>query len=398
MDLGKSERSVDAPTIRFGDPGARVRLVIGCAHRVRKPIMRGISALAMLLLASCAGNTPRQSSGGDDVVCPDGSANPGKTIRTVNCSTVVQYDGDEFESALDVQGLAAAGIKNADVALREVSEAANDAQIQFSQTCELYNGCNLTSDEYRQRLDETQAHFRRIREQVSLLEAAQGNPEMLRAAFARLYVATVPESRVAETSLGVEFSLQARQGGQVQVIRDGQTLRTGDEVVFGLRTSKAAHVYIFQKKPTGKIDVLFPNDAISSMRNPIPANQLVRIPPKGQVFTLDDQDLGLETIYIAASTTPLSDLEAALSGVDDTGESKQVAQAMDHLFDEAAPECAEQTRGLDLAEESDCGRSRGFAPKASSRDDFFTDAASVQAQSAPGDDVVIRAFSFNHTN
>jgi hypothetical protein len=247
-------------------------------------------------------------------------------------------------------------------------------------------------------LDETQTHFRRIREKVSLLEAAQGNPEMLRAAFTQLYVETVPTTQIAESTLGVEFSLQAKQGGAVNVIRDGQTLRTGDEVVFGIRTSKAAHVYIFQKKATGKIDVLFPNEKISSMSNPIPAGQLVRIPPKGQVFTVDDQDLGLETIYVAASKTPLSDLDEALSAAGDSGESEQVAQAMDSLFDEAAPECAEKTRGFDVAEESGCGRTRGLEPQAASGDDFFTDAASVQAQSAPGDDVVIQTISFNHTN
>src|SRR5690606_18351593 len=114
---------------------------------------------------------------------------------------------------LSVKGLADAGIKNADTVLREVSEAANDAQIQFSQTCELYNGCNLTSAEYRQRLDETQAHFRRIREKVSLLEAAGGNPETVRAAFAQLYLETVPEEKAREATLGVEFSLQARSRG-----------------------------------------------------------------------------------------------------------------------------------------------------------------------------------------
>lgn len=360
------------------------------------------SLLAALLALSC-GSKPSASRGGEEVQCPDGSANPGVSIRTVNCSTVVQFDGDEFEASLNVNEFAGAGIKNVDKVLREVSQAANDAQIQFTQTCELYNGCNLTSAEYRERLDETQAHFRRIREQVSLLEAAKGNPEVLRQAVTQLYVETVPPARVAETTLGLEFSLQSRDGSsQARVVRSGETLRTGDEVVFGVRTSQAAYVYIFQRKSSGELDVLFPNAQISTVTNPIPASVLVRIPPQGQVFTLDAEDLGEETVYIAASKTPLADLESALSSVgsgEDSGK-KKVSDAMENLFDEGAPECSEQTRGLEVTKEAGCGSmTRGFTPTQSSGDDaFFSDASSVQGQTVPGDDVLIRTFKFQHVN
>ncbi len=373
-------------------------------HRKPAHFFLSVFTAAVIALPACGGSKgPSPSQGGDEILCPDGSANPGATIRTVNCSTVIQYDGDEFESSLNVKGLAQAGIKNVDTVLREVSQAANDAQIQFTQTCELYNGCNLTSAEYRERLDQAQAHFRAIREKVALLEASGGNPEVLRKTVTELYVETVPEERIAAQSLSLEFSIQGKSGdGAARVVQEGDTLRTGDQVVVGVRTSQDAYVYLFQKKTSGVLDVLFPNPQITKAQNPLRAGQLMRIPPQGQVFTLDDQDLGEETVYIAASRHALTDLEAALtqSSAGGTPATQKVGQAMSSLFDEAAPECAEKSRGLEVTEKSGCGSmTRGLTPqKSSAGDDFFSDQASLRGRTAPGDDVLIRTFRFRHEN
>lgn len=361
-----------------------------------------VYALVVMALTGCAGSAPQPHRGGEEIACPDGTPNAGKTIRSVNCSTVVQYDGDEVESSVDIPGLTKAGIKNADKVLREVDAAATDAQLQFTQTCELYNSCNLTSDEYRQRLDAAQTQFRNIREKVALLEASKGNPAVLRDTVADLYTHTVPEQVRERTLLGMELVVQAKSSSDSspRVLRGGETLHSGDKLAFGVRVSQPAHVYIFQRKGANQeLAVLFPNAAMTALRNPIPAAELVRIPPAGAVFTLDDQDLGREDVYVAVSRQPLPDLDAAFSqaAAQQPGSSEKIERAMVDLFGAGAPECREQTRGLTLSEEQGCSSmSRGLTPTASDDAGFFAEESSVQAKTLPGDDVILRAFSFVH--
>lgn len=366
--------------------------------------MKKLLVLGILsaMYAACGGSRPAPSGGGEDVICPNGTANAGRTIRTVNCTTVVQYDGSDIEASVDVPGLVQAGMKNAEKVLREVNAAATDAQIQFTQTCELYNGCNLTSDEYRARLDQAQAHFRAIREKVALLEASQGNPAVLRNAFTELYATTVPADVRAQNELGVEFIVQAKRAGSsaAEVLRGGEHLRTGDQVVFGVRVSQSAHVYLFQKKaPSGKIEVLFPNPSINGVSNPIAPGQLARIPPQGAVFTLDDKDLGKEDVFLAVSRNALPDLESALARTA-SGQSQdpgQVEKAMVDLFAEGVPECRDTTRGLQVTSDDGCGTlTRGLTPTPSDDGGFFGEQSSVRAQTLPGDDVILRVFSFHH--
>ena len=363
--------------------------------------MRLEKSICLLFLTACARNEPAPNHGGDNVVCPNGTPNAGMTIRTVNCSTVVQYDGDQIESSVNIPGLASAGLKNVDKVLRAVDDAATDAQVQFSQTCELYNGCNLTSAEYRQRLDTAQAHFRGIRERVAVLQASQGNPEVLRNTVHDLYRTTVPQAVRDRETLDVELVVQAKaaDGGGPRVLKGGETLKTGDKLAFGVRVSQPAHVYVFQRKPSGTLDVLFPNAAISSLANPIPPTELVRIPPQGAVFTLDDQDIGEERVYLAISKEPLADLAAALTNADGKKPqaTEQVTKAMTDLFGAAAPECREKTRGLQISKEDPCTElSRGLKPTPADDADFFKDESSVKATTAPGDDVILRSFSFVH--
>jgi hypothetical protein len=343
----------------------------------------------------CGGMARGPSRGGEVVTCPSGSANPGAEIRTMNCDTVVEFDAQNIEASIDVKNLMSAGVKNAAVVLREVSEAAEESQIQFSQMCELYNGCGLTTAEYRDRLDAGQAHFRAVREKVDLLRAAEGNPEALRHAFAALYETAIPKS--AGDILSMEFSaIGAGPSGTSRVLPSGETLHTGDPIVFGLKVSRKSYAYLFQRKSQGQIEVLFPSASIPGLTNPVAPGTLVRVPPDGQVFRLDDKDLGAETVYVAVSEKPLTDLEAALAQVatNPAGGTKGVEIAMVDLFDAGAPECG-KTRGLEVSAPKGCGSmTRGLttSPAPSST----APAASVSGQAVPGDDVILQVFQFQH--
>lgn len=313
----------------------------------------------------------------------------------MNCNTVIDFDARNLEASVDIKNLMSAGVKNAAVVLREVSDAAEESQIQFSQMCELYNGCGLTSQEYRDRLDVEQAHFRSIREKVDLLRAAEGNPEALRHAFAALYETAIPKS--ADQMLSMEFSaIGAGPNGTSRVLPSGETLHTGDPIVFGLKVSKRAYAYLFQRKAQGQVEVLFPSANMPGLSNPVAAGTLVRVPPDGQVFRLDDKDLGTETLYVAVSERPLSNLETALAQLEanPSGGTTQVETAMVDLFDAGAPECT-KTRGLEVSAPKGCGSmTRGLETSPASS--ASGPVASVSGQAVPGDDVILQVFQFQH--
>lgn len=358
----------------------------------------GLGVLLLMAAGCKRSGSGSASSGGDEVTCPDGSAQPGVSIVTVNCGSLVEFDARDLDASLDVEGLAAAGIKNTKKVLREVSDAAEEAQVQFSQVCEMYNACALTSGEFRERTDRAQSHFRSIREKVDILTSAGGDPAVVREAFAQLYSETVTASAAQDDGLLLELSvLGGKAGKEPEVLASGATLHTGDKVVFGLRVSQASHVYLFQRKSSGVIEVLFPSGSIPNLKNPLAAAEVLRIPPEGQVFELDDQDLGEEVVYVVASKEPVFDLEQALAaGAGQPTPEGPVEAAMVRLFSAGAPECVDKTRGLRVAEADPCATmTRGLRVKSAAAP-FFSEDASVQSRNVPGDDVILQVFRFQH--
>lgn len=337
---------------------------------------------------------------GKEVACPSGTVNGGNTILTMDCNTVVQYQGTEFQSSLSIQNWVDAGLASAPKALRDVDQAATDAQVQFTQTCRAYNSCQVRADDFNRELARTQDQFRALREKVSLLQASGGNPAVLRSTITEVYQSTVPAERRAEETLALNFTVQAKDSGSngPRVVESGGRLRTGAQLVFGIEVSQTAHVYVFQKHQNGTLDVLFPNPGIQSLPNPLPPKTLVRIPPAGQTFTLNDEDLGRENVYIAVSTSPLGDLEKVLSEQGGSPNAGSVGPVMRDLFEAGAPECSGKSRGLELAPEDACGTlSRGLELSGAKADPFFQNPGSVRAQAIPGDAVILRTWSFEHT-
>ncbi len=191
-------------------------------------------------------------------------------------------------------------------------------------------------------------------------------------------------------------------GSPAFVLKGGETLLSGAKLVVGRQVSQPVYAYVFERKKLQKtVDVLFPNSKIGSLQNPIPPTTLVRVPPAGQVFTLDQKDLGAETIVIAVSREPLSNLDQIATDASASTQGEQpLAHAVTDLVNQGAPECASTQRGLDVTSQQGCASlSRGITPTADSgSDDFFKSESSVQAQSVPGDGLIVRSFTFNHVN
>lgn len=366
-------------------------------------LARFLGLFLALQWLGCGGGRTEAESPGKERECPSGTVNAGRTIVTMDCNTVVQYDGAELNASLAAVGLGNAGIKNVDTVLRQVSDAATEAQLQFTQTCRVYNSCQLTQPEFTAALQRAQERGRTLRERVELLKASGSKPEVVRALFADIYSQTVPRPEREKQTFGLNFMVQAADppGSPARLLKNGDTLHTRAKLVFGLQVSQSAYAYVFERKKAQKtVDVLFPNVKISNLQNPIPAGAQIRIPPAGQVFTVDDKDLGPETIVVAVSREPLSNLDsiAAQASAETQGE-QQLGQAVTDLVNDGAPECASKTRGLDVTEQGCGSLSRGLTPTAASAgDDFFKAESSVQAQSVPGDGLIVRTFTFNHVN
>ena len=220
--------------------------------------------------------------------------------------------------------------------------------------------------------------------------------------MAELYTTTVPPAVQAQSALTLDLVVQAKRKGaaSMEVLRDGARLHTGDQLVLGVRLSQPAHLYVFQRnEKKAAIEVLFPNAQINDLTNPIPALQTVRVPPRGNVFTLDANDIGEERVFVVASRVPLHDLQTALakpSGAHDPSDA-QLGQAVGNLFAEGSPECRDGQRGLTVTSESPCSApTRGLTPTPTKGDDFFKEESTLRARTLPGDDVILRTFVFHH--
>jgi hypothetical protein len=324
-------------------------------------------------------------------------------ITIADCNTAVKYDGKVFKGKITVSDLAEAGFENGQQVLREVEDAATAVQFQYTHYCKTYNSCNMRSEEFAVKVSKLQNNYQNLVEKVALLEAVKGDPTKLRKEFNTLYQDVVPFDEINKKAISLELIVQAkRMGGEVEVVKDDVSLRTGEEIVLGLKLSKSAYVYLLQQKPSGTIEVLFPTNEFNKPENPIIPSDLVRIPPFGYSYVLNDEDIGKETIYIVVSKSELENLSTSLSNLEQGSKTAQrdVENTMVNLFNEHRPECAEKHRGLDPANnttDSECNQTfRGVQPKRIENDRFFSNYASAQLQTAPGDDLLIQTFRFQH--
>jgi hypothetical protein len=180
---------------------------------------------------------------------------------------------------------------------------------------------------------------------------------------------------------------------EFRVVGPNEQLATGTRVLFEVRVSRAAHVYLAQRSSASRsVTPLFPNSAIA-VTNPIPAGAWIRIPAR-ESFVLDDQDIGTEAVLALASLQPVTTLDEALpTGPGRPRDARRVEAALASAALSNRPGCA-GTRGLQL-EGGDCEvRTRGLELPAS--DPGARPVASARVRAAPGDGTVVVPFSFRH--
>lgn len=114
----------------------------------------------------------------------------------------------------------------------------------------------------------------------------------------------VSQNRISSMVYGLLFQKEAQHW---RVVRDDDTVYSGESYRIYLRPNSDLYVYVYQEDSTGKGYWLFPNADIA-LNNPLKGGVDYWIPRRDRTFRLDDTS-GTERIYIVAATDRATDLE-----------------------------------------------------------------------------------------
>ena len=170
-----------------------------------------------------------------------------------------------------------------------------------------------------------------------------------RQALAEAYDTAVPAE--ARTDISLDFAVHAKKPGddRAHAIASGTSLPTNTRLHFTLRASRTAHLYVFQRGPDGKVQMLFPHSGIN-LANPIAASTVLRIPQGEQTYRLNERDLGTEQVFLVASVEPLADPGGAGTQVTGIAHGSSGCRTRALELDApaaAAPGCV-RSRGIEL--------------------------------------------------
>ncbi|MEN9577048.1 MAG: hypothetical protein RJA70_57 [Pseudomonadota bacterium] len=332
------------------------------------------------------GNTPAGAESGN-VSCD------GQERLQLDCSGEFNYDATDIEGGFSAIGIGSLDAKTEQKALREIDQQTEQYVAQSRRLCDEYNKCVIDRDTYSLRSENLRRRMAQVPELYDQIKQAV-DPNEKRKLLASAYRELVPESE--RTELVLQLSVMAQAPGQTDAtpIAQGATLASGTRVAFSAVVSHSAHVYLFQKSPSGELNVLFP-DARIPMTNPIPAGTALRIPQGGASFKLDDKDIGLERVFVVASLNPVESLGLAVAAI---GSGAAPGGKMLELTEiDNSPACA--TRALNFEEDAPpqkCTRQRGlsYEEEASTAG---TAKPSLVARTEAADSLIAQVFSFQHT-
>jgi hypothetical protein len=98
---------------------------------------------------------------------------------------------------------------------------------------------------------------------------------------------------------------------KLTAITDDVTLHTGDEIKFFVSPLTACYIYLLHEDPRNRLELLYPTGA-SFAEGPAAVGSKHYI-PSGRAWLALDAEIGIERIYLIASTTRLITLEDLIS-------------------------------------------------------------------------------------
>ena len=143
----------------------------------------------------------------------------------------------------------------------------------------------------------------------------------------------------ALSPLSFDINYVYRQGGvgELEPIKSGDVLHSGDHYKIIFTPDKDCYVYIFQVDSTGHFFQLFPMKSFRGVRvdntNPVTQGTTYTLPNSDKAFMLDRQ-VGLERIYFIASNERNQELEnfyLEWQGATTRKQTKQAERAKDKL-------------------------------------------------------------------
>jgi serine/threonine protein kinase len=134
------------------------------------------------------------------------------------------------------------------------------------------------------------------------------------------------EKTVTSSPLALRLAVMKRNGNTVSVLKDGESMNSGDYYGIFFEPEKESYVYIFQQDASGKIDVLFPDPKVTAQENPVPAGKAIWVPQDEKHWFYLDKNTGREVILVAASPQREAKLESLLSTVSEQGSQRALAE------------------------------------------------------------------------
>jgi Domain of unknown function (DUF4384) len=343
----------------------------------------GLALVALgAALAGCAGGGAKAAT----------SSCGGEDRPQLDCTSEFNYDATNMQGGFSALGIGSLDAKTEQKALHEIDTETEQYIVQSRRLCDEYNKCVVDRETYSMRAENLRRRMAKLPELYDGLKKA-ADPDAQRKALSEAYHTLVPDE--SRTELKLSFSVLARAAGQIDAapVQEGMRLASGSRISFSVQLSRPAHVYLFQKSPSGALNVLFPDPRIT-VQNPVPAGQELRIPQGGASFKLDDKDIGTERVFIVASLEPISSLSQAVSGLQAGSAPSAPVTAVTQIS--KSSDCA-KTRALSFEDDAPhpgCTRERGLS---FDEDATPSQPSSITARSEAGDSVIARAFSFQHT-
>jgi hypothetical protein len=352
-------------------------------------------AFSTAVLAAACGPSPEAKTSGTKCA--------GEDRPQLNCESEFKYEGRKIEGGFSIAGIGGANAKTDEAALRAIDKETEQYAAQSRRLCDEYNKCVIDREAYSTRAENLRRRMSKVPELYDGVKAATDD-DSRKKALAKAYQQLVPDE--ARRELALEFSVEAQKptDGGARPIAPGEKLPTGTKVAFVVHPSKSAYVYLFQKGPDGKVNVLFPDTRIGT-KNPLPAGGTLRLPTAaGASFKLNDKDIGTERVFIVASLDPVTSLDGAIEraagGAAPTGALASVTETREAGGPASAAAPRGCTRALELDEGSapapKCVRSRGLeldeAPASAG-----APPASFRARTEAADSVIVQVFAFEHS-
>jgi hypothetical protein len=126
----------------------------------------------------------------------------------------------------------------------------------------------------------------------------------------------VPVANVANTPLGMRYSVMKRDaGGKFAEVDADSTFRSGDRIRLNVDTNTTGYLYVVMQGSSGNWSLLFPSSDVEGGNNRIEKGSSQQIPPgdKGQ-FVFNDQ-LGTEKLFLVLTRRPEPDLDKLIYSI-----------------------------------------------------------------------------------